>query len=196
MERWGLSRRCSTEEHGSVGGEGGPDHGPDGVLGEGWRQLAKDLSRHLHSPANIIYIYKLRSNKRIKYCAYPLSTMGAIGANASAGTARPDLSKAVEFGEMGCSVGCSVVVVDVPVRRRPRRVSTVEGIPLVFLVFFPVLTVVEEEEPPLPPPGGGFRPRCLSAASSPADIIYITEADSVYSKSTGCHYSTPSEMKN
>ena len=132
----------------------------------------------------------------MKYCAYPLSTMGAIGANASAGTARPDLSKAVEFGEMGCSVGCSVVVVDVPVRRRPRRVSTVEGIPLVFLVFFPVLTVVEEDEPPLPPPGGGFRPRCLSAASSPADIIYITEADSVYSKSTGCHYSTQSEMKN
>ena len=132
----------------------------------------------------------------MKYCAYPLSTMGAIGANASAGTARPVLSKAVEFGEMGSSVVVGVGLVDVPVCRRPRKLSTWEVSPLVFLVFFPVLTVVEEEEPPLPPPGGGFRPRCLSAASSPADIIYITEADSVYSKSTGCHYSTPSEMKN
>ena len=123
--------------------------------------------------------------------------MGAIGANASAGTARPDLSNAVEFGERVSSVGVVVVVVvvDGHFGRRPRKVSTLVGRFFAFLVFFP-WTVIEEEEPPLPPPGGGFRPRCLSAASSPADIIYITEADSVYSKSTGCHYSTPSEMKN
>ena len=117
-----------------------------------WCQLAKDLSRHLHSPANIIYIYKRRSNKRIKYCAYPLRTMGAIGANASAGTARPDLSNAVEFGEMGSSV-VVVVVVDAPFGRRPRKVSTWEGRPLPFLVFFPWATVIEAP-PPLPPPGG------------------------------------------
>ena len=117
-----------------------------------WCQLAKDLSRHLHSTANIIYIYKRRSNKRIKYCAYPLRTMGAIGANASAGTARPDLSNAVEFGEMGSSV-VVVVGVEVFVGRSPRKVSTWEGRPLPFLVFFPWATVIEAP-PPLPPPGG------------------------------------------
>ena len=117
-----------------------------------WCQLAKDLSRHLHSSANIIYIYKRRSNKRIKYGAYPLRTMGAIGANASAVTARPDLSNAVvEFGAMGSSV--VVVDVEVPVGRRPRKVSTWEGRPLPFLVFFPWATVIEAP-PPLPPPGG------------------------------------------
>ena len=109
----------------------------------------------------------------MKYCAYPLSTMGAIGANASAGTARPDLSNAVEFGERVSSVVVVVVVVvvvDGHFGRRPRKVSTLDGRPFAFLVFFP-WTVIEEEEPPLPPPGGGLRPpRCLSTASSPADI--------------------------